>query len=511
MADVRKRQDEKKTLLIVDDTPMNRALLSDILAPDYHILEAGTGREAVAELERHSGEIALVLLDVVMPDMDGFDLLTLMNKKNWLQSTPVIMISAEDSAGFIDRAYDLGATDYITRPFDEKTVIRRVQNTINLYAKQKVLEDMVTEQIMEKERSNFQMVEILSNIVEFRNGESGLHVRHVRVITDVLLQAVRRRCPEYGLTSAQITVIANASALHDVGKISIDEKILNKPGKLTPEEFEIMKTHTVIGAKMLEETSQQEGENGMFVRMAHDICRWHHERYDGRGYPDGLKGEEIPITAQVVALADVYDALTSPRVYKPAFSQEKAVQMILGGECGVFNPMLLECLKECTARLRRELSLSGDGGEINSLEIQRVTSELMAHGELRATGQTLVRLEKEHSKLQFFTALTHDILFEYDRTSQRITFSDWGAKYLGLPDSVIDQPDTCPELLALGVEQARNIRQRMESVTPMNPDLEGEYILTTPEGPKRFLVQTRALWEGEEMNYFCVLGKLSAL
>lgn len=505
-----KKNAQKRTVLIVDDTAMNRALLADILESDYQILEASTGLEAAGILTSHWTDISLVLLDVVMPDMDGFELLSLMNKNNWLQSVPVIMISADGSADNIDRAYDLGATDYITRPFDEMTVRRRVQNTINLYAKQKVMENMVTEQIMEKERSNFQMVEILSNVVEFRNGESGLHVRHVRAITDVLLQCLRRRCPQYGLTSAKIAIITNASALHDIGKISIDEKILNKPSRLTPEEFDIMKTHTVTGARMLEETPQQGGDDS-FLHVAHDICRWHHERWDGRGYPDGLKGEEIPISAQVVALADVYDALTATRVYKPAFPPEKALEMILNGECGAFNPLLLECLKECAHRLERELDLNTDSS-MSAMEIRRVTSELLAHGELSTSSKTLNLLEQERSKLQFYTAMTQDIFFEYDCEAHRLTFCPAGAKALGLKTAVT-QPNADPQVQSMGPEHLAQMRAVLAQATYMDPDVQTQCDMTLADGTTgQFRVDLRAIWEGEDRPaYSRVVGKLTAL
>ena len=344
--------EKKYTILIVDDTEINRSLLADMLSGQYRILEASNGVEAIAMLERHHTDISLVLLDIVMPVIDGFEVLSAMNRSHWIESIPVITISAETSSTYIDRAYDLGATDYINRPFDEKTVQRRVKNTIMLYAKQKMLEDMVTEQILEKEKSNYLMVEILSNIVEFRNGESGLHVLHIRTITELLLRQLLQETDQYRLTPTQISLIVNASALHDIGKISIPEAILNKPGRLTAEEFEVMKGHSAIGAQILENSPSHREE---LVRIARDICRWHHERYDGRGYPDGLKGDEIPIAPQVVALADVYDALTSPRVYKSAFSHEKAMEMILGGECGAFWPPLLAVFAERASSIQQEV------------------------------------------------------------------------------------------------------------------------------------------------------------
>ena len=255
-----------------------------------------------------------------------------MNKYRWIEDIPVIMISAERGSSHIERAFELGITDFISRPFDTLIVHRRVVNTILLYAKQKRLAAMVAEQIYENEHRSSLMIDILSHIVEFRNGESGLHVRHVHTLTEIMLKTLIQRTDKYHLTQTDISVISTASALHDIGKIAIPEEILNKPGRFTDEEFAIMKTHSMVGAEMLKDLLIYQDEP--LVKAAYEICRWHHERWDGRGYPDGLKGDEIPISAQMVALADVYDALTSERVYKPAFSHEQAVEMILGGQCG---------------------------------------------------------------------------------------------------------------------------------------------------------------------------------
>ncbi|MBS6642457.1 MAG: response regulator, partial [Clostridiaceae bacterium] len=351
--------DKKQKILIVDDTEFNRALLTDMLMQEYEILEAVDGLDAITVINKHSEEISLILLDIVMPRMDGFEVLAIMNKSGLINSIPVITISSETSSVNIDRAYDLGVTDYIARPFDGRTVQRRVKNTLLLYTKQKQLESLVTEQILEKEKTNLLMVEILSNIVEFRNGESGLHVLHIQMITELLLRRMVQITDQYRLTASQISLISNAAALHDVGKISISEDILNKPGKLTEEEFETMKQHTVIGAQIIESTPY--GRQEELVLIARDICRWHHERYDGGGYPDHLKGDEIPISAQVVSLADAYDALTSVRVYKPAYSHEKAIKMILRGECGIFNPILIQCLLDIGERMREKLQINSQG------------------------------------------------------------------------------------------------------------------------------------------------------
>ena len=343
---------ERLLILIADDSEANRELLTEMLQDSYDIVEAEDGEKAIEQLHEYGKGISLVLLDLLMPVMDGFDVLAYMGTNKWLEDIPVIMISSEDSTPYVKRAYELGATDYIGRPFDENIVYRRVQNTIKLYAKQRRLATLVTNQIYEKEKNNQMMISILSQIVEFRNGESGLHVMRINMITGMLLERLAVKSDKYPLSWAERSMITMASSLHDIGKIGIPEEILNKPGKLTREEFEIMKQHSAIGADMLRSLKRYQNEE--LVKIAYEICRWHHERYDGRGYPDGLKGEEIPISAQVVSLADVYDALVSERVYKKAFSSEKALEMIQNGECGSFNPLLLECLVDIRDRVKEE-------------------------------------------------------------------------------------------------------------------------------------------------------------
>ena len=346
----------KQQILIVDDSEINREILKEILKEDYRILEAANGEECLEQLERYGTGISLVLLDIVMPEMDGFEVLAAMNQNHWIEDIPVIMISSEDSDSYIRRAYEMGVSDYISRPFDAKIVYQRVLNMIKLYAKQRRLIRLVTRQIYEKERNNRMLIGILSQIVEFRNGESGLHVIHINLITQLLLEQLVKKTGKYQLSWEDRFLIATASALHDIGKIGIDEKILNKPGKLTKEEFEIMKTHTLIGAQMLDNLDMYRNEK--LLKFAYEICRWHHERYDGKGYPDGLVGEEIPISAQVVSLVDVYDALVSERVYKKAFSHEKALEMIQNGECGTFNPLLLQCMTEAQDKLKTMMEVA---------------------------------------------------------------------------------------------------------------------------------------------------------
>ena len=353
LAALEKLLQNKSQILLVDDSAMNRMMLTEILGDSYHVLEAENGRECMEKLQAEAGNIALVLLDINMPVMDGFEVLKAMNANHTIEDIPVIMISSEDSDATIRRSYELGASDYVNRPFDARIVYRRVTNTIKLYAKQRRLVQMVSEQIRARENNTDMLVGVLSHIVEFRNGESGAHVRHIRIITELLLHRLLEISSKYSITAEQQDMIPLASALHDIGKIGIDEKVLNKPGRLTPEEFEVMETHSMLGAKMLHDLDNFAEQP--LLQTAYEIARWHHERWDGRGYPDGLKGDEIPISAQLVSLADVYDALTSERCYKKAFSHEKAVQMILNSECGAFNPLLLQCLTDIQADLKEEL------------------------------------------------------------------------------------------------------------------------------------------------------------
>ncbi len=345
---------EKQKILIADDSEMNRALLVDILEDQYDIVEADNGAAAIDLLTQCGGDFSLLLLDIMMPEMDGFEVLAYINRYHLNDTLAVIMISADDSPANIKRAYDLGAFDYISRPFDAAIVRRRISNTMLLYARQRHLENIIAEQFYEQEKNNDLMISILSHIVEFRNGESGLHVLHIKTITELLLKELLWHTDRYPLSQTDINLISTASSLHDIGKISISGDILNKPGRLTAEEFEIIKGHSLIGAKMLSELPLDQQEAPL-VKVASDICRWHHERYDGNGYPDGLKGDEIPIAAQVVALADVYDALTSERCYKKAYSHSKALEMIFEGRCGAFNPTLLQCLLEISDTLESEL------------------------------------------------------------------------------------------------------------------------------------------------------------
>ena len=361
-------------ILIVDDSDMNRAMLREILKDNYSILEAGNGAECLSCVEHMGTSLSLILLDLNMPEMDGFEVLAELSRLGYMDDIPVIIISGTDSTADICRAYDLGATDYIHRPFNTQVIYRRVSNTITLMAKQRRMAELVNRQIDRTTKQQELMVDFLSRIIGYRSGESNPHFANISILSALLLQALQKRKNHYGLTEQDCQLIATAAVFHDVGKIGIPESILLKPGKLTAKEFDVMKTHTLIGDNLIKSLEIYHDEP--LLQMAAQICRWHHERYDGGGYPDGLKGEEIPICAQVVSIADAYDALMSARPYKPAFSSEKAIQMILNGECGVFNTVLVDCLLEVVSQQKtgkegtpppKNLSTAPGGSALNTL------------------------------------------------------------------------------------------------------------------------------------------------
>lgn len=364
--------DEKQKILIVDDSELNRTLLAGILQNDYTVVEAENGMEAVGILAQNESDFWLVLLDLDMPQMNGFDVLNSINSHYWNNRVVVMMIASVDCVDDMNRAYSLGAFDCIGRPFDPVIVHKRIENTLLLFARQRDLEQAVQFQYRKQQKRDDLLISILSHIVEFRNGESGLHLQQVRIITEMLLRQLTQVTDRYSLTEERIALISMTSAMHDIGKISIPEEILNKPGKLTDEEYELMKQHALIGAQILSALPSEQFHTPL-VQIAYEICRWHHERYDGAGYPDGLRGEEIPIAAQVVSLADVYDALTSDRCYKKAFSHEKAIAMIQHGECGIFNPLLLDCLNRIELplkTLRKNINVQNQNGSYSSALIK---------------------------------------------------------------------------------------------------------------------------------------------
>ena len=409
--------DKRQKILIVDDSKFNRDILKEILGETYNYLEAENGNQAIQMIGENIG-IDLMLLDINMPQMNGFEVLKIMKRSQCIEETPVIMISSEESVDTMREAYEMGITDYITRPFDSVIVKKRVQNTLSLYANQNNLVNVVVDQIYEKEENNNIMIRILSSILGSRNSESREHILHIKTATEMMLRQLIKITDVYHLTEADIALITTASSLHDIGKIYIPEEILNKPGRLTDEEFKIMKTHSKLGADIIQDIHLPQEKP--LVHTAWEICRWHHERWDGKGYPDGLKGEEIPISAQVVSIADVYDALTSERCYKKAFDHDTAIKMILDGQCGQFNPILLKCLKELSPRIFKIFSNETDDSK-QYYEAQRLSNEILSEKSLprKNYSQHLIKVMQE--KIDFFKKNSGRNSVDYNAVSGQLT------------------------------------------------------------------------------------------
>lgn len=347
---------KKETILVVDDVEINRDILEVTLQDDYHIIKRDNGKQAIEVIEESPESIDAILLDFVMPVMNGYEVLEYLKQKEYLYKIPVLMISAEANTDNETKCLALGASDFIHKPFVKDVILSRIKNNIALYKYKNNLEELVSQQTeelsnknKELEEINEKIIDILATLTEYRDLESGKHIQRVKTFTKVIAKYIKDHYPEVGLDDQQVEVIEAASALHDIGKIAISDTILLKPGRLTAEEYEIMKTHTTKGARMIEHIHGI--WNASFEKVCKDIALYHHERDDGNGYPAGLKGNEIPISAQIVSIADVYDALVSKRCYKKEFDHETAVNMILNGECGKFNDMLLDSLRNLSNQL----------------------------------------------------------------------------------------------------------------------------------------------------------------
>ena len=498
----------KQKILIADDSEMNRELLAAILEEEYEIIQVNDGVQAVDCLQRHAEEISLLLLDIVMPHMDGFEVLSYMNKEHWIDSIPVVIISSENSPIYIKRGYDLGATDFIGKPFDANMVLRRSANAILLGAKQRRMTSIVTNQIYEREKSSKLMINILSHIVEFRNGESGLHVLHIQTITEMLLrQLVQKENNRYALSKEQIRMITTASALHDIGKISIPDEILNKPGRLTAEEFAVIKGHSMAGANMLSELPLDQKEEPL-VKTAYEICRWHHERYDGGGYPDGLKGEEIPVSAQVVALADVYDALTSERCYKDAYSHEKAIEMILAGQCGAFNPLMLECLLDISSSLKKKMGYKSKE-RYEQTDLSDIASRFHDF-EMDSSEKIVQQLEFARMRYNFLAEGSRNIIFTYTISPPLLTFNQAGCKRSGITEPSFS-PLQSGVLTDLVEEQSlKRLIRKITQATREKPDVTSNLFLKDGKSPCHYRCECRVIWtDGAEKGYTGVVGKLT--
>lgn len=498
----------KQKILIADDSEMNRELLAAILEEEYDIIQVNDGVQAVDCLQRQAEEISLLLLDIVMPHMDGFEVLSYMNKEHWIDAIPVVIISSENSPIYIKRGYDLGATDFIGKPFDANMVLRRSANAILLGAKQRRMTSIVSNQIYEREKSSKLMINILSHIVEFRNGESGLHVLHIQTITEMLLrQLVQKENNRYALSKEQIRMITTASALHDIGKISVPDEILNKPGRLTAEEFAVIKGHSMAGANMLSELPLDQKEEPL-VKTAYEICRWHHERYDGGGYPDGLKGEEIPVSAQVVALADVYDALTSERCYKDAYSHEKAIEMILAGQCGAFNPLMLECLLDISSSLKKKMGYKSKE-RYEQTDLSDIASRFHDF-EMDSSEKIVQQLEFERMRYNFLAEGSRNIVFTYTISPPLLTFNQAGCKRSGITEPSFS-PLQSGVLKDLVEEQSlKRLIRKITQATRETPDVVSNLLLTDGKNPCHYRCKCRVIWtDGAEKGYTGVVGKLT--
>ena len=498
----------KQKILIADDSEMNRELLTAILEEEYDIIQAKDGVQAVDCLQKHAEEISLLLLDIVMPKMDGFEVLSYMNKEHWIEAIPVVIISSENSPVYIKRGYDLGVTDFIGKPFDANMVLRRSANAILLGAKQRRMTSIVSNQIYEREKSSKLMINILSHIVEFRNGESGLHVLHIQTITEMLLcQLLQKENNRYALSKEQIRMITTASALHDIGKISIPDEILNKPGRLTAEEFAVIKGHSMAGANMLSELPLDQKEEPL-VKTAYEICRWHHERYDGGGYPDGLKGEEIPVSAQVVALADVYDALTSERCYKDAYSHEKAIEMILAGQCGAFNPLMLECLLDISSSLKKKMGYKSKE-RYEQTDLSDIASRFHDF-EMDSSEKIVQQLEVERMRYNFLAEGSRNIIFTYTISPPLLTFNQAGCKRSGITEPLFS-PLQSGVLKDLVEEQSlKRLIRKITQATRETPDVSSNLLLKDGKSPCHYRCECRVIWtDGAEKGYTGVVGKLT--
>lgn len=497
----------ERKILIVDDSAINRSILSDILNDKYTILEACDGIEAIQMIKKHNGDISLMLLDLVMPNMDGFEVLAAMNRSNWIEEIPVIMISAENSPTYVERAFELGVNDFIIRPFNVALVRRRVSNIILLYTKQKNLISLVSQQVYEKEKNNNLMINILSHIVEFRNGESGLHILHVNTITEVLLKRLVQKTDRYNLSFDDIETIVTASSLHDIGKISVPDEILNKPGRLTPEEFEIVKGHSRAGADMLGKMTEYLNEP--LVKTAYDICLYHHERYDGKGYPTGKSGDDIPVSAQVVSIADVYDALTSERCYKQAIPHKKAIEMINNGECGCFNPLLLECLSDVSDMLEKELKINSFSKR-NLHNVTKMTEEMLHQNKFSSMSSSINALEQSRIKYEFFASISREIQFEYTESPPVLSISEWCTELFNLP-SIIVNPFENEKIIEIagGIEMFNLFKSELRKTSISEPATQFEINMLINGEKRLHRVYCRVNWSNEEQpQIISVIGKV---
>lgn len=507
---------EKKIMLVVDDMELNRAILCELFNDKYDVMEAENGKEALQLIQKFGESIAIVLLDLIMPVLNGFEVLQEMADTGLSDRVPVIMITSENSEQAILNGYNLGVSDVITKPFNPDIVRKRVQNTVELNSYKLQLENKVKTQVefierqsQELERVNSFIIDTLSTIVEFRDLESGQHVKRIRGLTKILLYGVAGKHKEYGLTEESINTISSASAMHDIGKIAIPDHILLKPGKLTWEEFEIMKTHTTKGCDLLNSLNYIKTSN--YFKYSYEICRYHHERWDGNGYPDHLKGDEIPIWAQVVALADVYDALTSERVYKPAFTHEQAVKMIQNGECGEFNPILLEVFEDVQDVIHKDDGIFTGLGNIGETPAKAIQGgDIGNMGGFAGKDRVLRLLEKEREKYRILAEFSGELVFCYDVGNDFLELSGKGREYLKLPEGVKNYHTYMAENQIVFPEDQKKAEELGKQLEENAAGIEAQLRIKCMGGRYiRFNVQCRALRSNDSKDNVEYIGKLT--
>ncbi len=496
----------QKKILIADDSELNRAILVDVLERDFDVLEVSDGRKAIAALQAHRDEIGVLLLDVVMPEADGFEVLDYMNRERLLEDIPVIMISAETGGSYIERAFKLGASDYVSRPFVPGVIQRRIMNTLLLHQQKQQLMGLVTDRYYREEKNTELMAAILGRVVTLRNGEGGTHMQDVSLVTELLLRRLTEKTDRYGLDRSNIDAIRTASCLHDVGKLLVPVEILTKPGRLTPEEFQVVKRHPLIGVRIITELPAAYRSDRM-VKYALEVCRWHHERWNGEGYPDGLRGDDIPIAAQAVSLADAYDALISKRAYKDAYPPERAMAMIRNGECGSFNPLLLECLEDLADVLAREVPVRSERDQ-SQQAARRMVAELY-HAQEPPAARMALQLEEERAKRQFSADLTGELWFEYTTHPDALSLSPEAARATGLPAVVVEPRESAELRAVVGPEALDAFRLELRAATPERNYLETEMEITLYGKPCWCQLAVLITWSEAECGRFnSLLGRI---
>ena len=470
----------EKKLLIADDSELNRAILINVLEKDFDIIEASNGREAISAIRAHGGDLAAILLDIVMPVIDGFEVLNEMKRSGWIDEIPVIMISAEAGGSYIDRAFRLGASDYVSRPFVPAIIRRRILNAVLLHEKKDQILTVVSDRFYRHGRNNDVLVYVLDYAIEQREGAGGLHMAGVELVAGMLLRGLLGKTDRYNIDYADIDTICAAARLHDIGKLKIPDSILQKPEKLSADEFEVVKRHTLFGARMISELPAYQNES--LIKYAMEICRWHHERWNGEGYPDGLRGDEIPIAAQAVSLADAYDALVSERCYKNAYTHKKAMKMINSGECGSFNPLLLECLNEISELLGGRLQ--GQSAEAQSLPSAGEIFEDLYNNLDTSTARLTAQFEELQLKHRFIDEMTDDLLFEYTTHPKAIMLSSSAARLTGLPRVVVNPEENTALLRTVGKRTIEGIRAWLAAASSADTYFELEEKLVIEGKPR---------------------------